>query len=40
MYVKYNTEVCLRNQCCNGKAKSITYSECVFVALGIQYNVH
>jgi hypothetical protein len=24
------------NRCCSGKAISITYSECVFVALGIQ----
>jgi hypothetical protein len=24
------------NQCCSGKAISITYHECVFVALGIQ----
>jgi len=25
------------NRCCNGKAINITYSECVFVALGIQH---
>jgi len=25
------------NHCCNGKALSITYSECSFVALGIQH---
>jgi hypothetical protein len=25
------------NHCCSGKAVSVTYSECVFVALGIQY---
>ena len=25
-----------RNHCCSGKATSITYSECVFVALCIQ----
>ena len=27
----------LRNYCCREKAKCITYSECVFVALDIQY---
>jgi len=27
----------LFNQFCSGKARSITYSECVFVALGIRY---
>ena len=27
----------LANQCCSGKAKSITYSGCVFVALVIQH---
>ena len=26
----------LCNNCCSGEAVSITYSECVFVALGIQ----
>jgi hypothetical protein len=31
-----NTEACSHNQCCRGKAISITYSECVFVALVIQ----
>ena len=25
------------NQCCSGKQISITYSECVFVALGVQH---
>jgi hypothetical protein len=28
------------NHCCNGKALSITYSECVFLALGVQHVVH
>jgi hypothetical protein len=37
MYVKRNTEERLCNYCCSGKAISITYSECVFVALGIQH---
>ena len=31
-----NTEVRSCNHCCSGKATHITYSECVFVALGIQ----
>ena len=35
----YNVTLCAHscNHCCSGKAISITYSECVFVALGIQY---
>ena len=33
---KRNTEVLSRNNWCRGKAISITYSECVFVALGPQ----
>jgi len=38
MYVSRNTETrCSRNHCCHAKAKSITYSVCVFVALGIQH---
>jgi hypothetical protein len=38
MYVvrKTNTEERVCNHCCSGKARSITYSECVFVVLGIQ----
>jgi len=28
------------NQCCSGKAISITYCGCVFVALGIQHAMH
>jgi hypothetical protein len=31
------TEAHLCNQCCHGKATSVTYSECVSVALGIQH---
>jgi hypothetical protein len=36
MYVLRKTEMCSCNQCCNGKAISITYSECVFVVIGMQ----
>jgi hypothetical protein len=36
MYVKSNNEARSCNHCCSGKAISNTYSECVFVALGIQ----
>jgi hypothetical protein len=32
-------EALLRNYCCSGKATSITYCECVFVALGIQHAI-
>jgi hypothetical protein len=34
---KRNIEVRSRNDCCRGKAISITYSECVSVALVIQH---
>jgi len=37
MYVSRNTETRSRNRCISGKAISITYSECMFVALGIQH---
>ena len=37
MYIKCNTEARSRNQCCLGKAISISYLECVFVASGIQH---
>ena len=35
-----NIEVCSCNHCCSGKAMSITYSECVCVALVIQHTMH
>jgi hypothetical protein len=37
MCVKHDSEARSCNHSCSGKAISITYSECVFVALGIQY---
>jgi len=37
MQCTYNvTQARSRNHCCGGKAISISYSECVFVGLGIQ----
>jgi len=32
-----NVQERFRNHCCSGKAINITYSECVFVALGVRY---
>ena len=37
MYVQRNIQARSFNHCSSGKAVSITYSECVFVALGIQH---
>jgi len=37
MYVRRNIEERVCNHCCSGKAISITYSEYVFVDLGIQH---
>jgi hypothetical protein len=37
MYVKRNIEVRSCNHRCSGKATSITYSECVSIALGIEH---
>ena len=37
IYILRHTEARLCNHCCSGKAVSITYSECVFVALVIQH---
>ena len=34
MSVQRNNEARSRNHCCSGKATRITYSECMFVALG------
>jgi hypothetical protein len=40
MYISRKTETrCSRNHCYHAKANSITYSECVFVALGIQHEM-
>jgi hypothetical protein len=37
MHVKRNIQARSRNHCCSRKTRSITYSECVFVALCIQH---
>ena len=37
MYIKHNIDSRSYNHCCSGKAISITYSECVFLALGIRH---
>jgi hypothetical protein len=37
MYVKRNNVARSCSHCCSGKAMSITYSDGVFVALGIQH---
>jgi len=37
MYVYYNAVARSPNNCSSGKTVSITYSECVFVALGIEH---
>jgi hypothetical protein len=39
MYVQRNTEARLCNHCCSGKTINVTYSVCVFVALGIQHAI-
>ena len=40
MYIKHNTEVHSCNHCCRGKAISITFAECLSVALVIQHAKH
>ena len=40
MYLQRNNEVRSWNHRCSAKAISITYSECVFVDLGIQHAMH
>jgi hypothetical protein len=40
MYVYRNTEARSCNNCCIGKAISIIYSKCMFVALCIQHAMH
>jgi len=37
MYIYRNMETRSYNHCCSGKTTNITYSECVFVALGSQH---
>jgi hypothetical protein len=37
MYVYRNIEARSCDHCCSGKAMSVTYSECVSLALGIQH---
>jgi len=37
MYIQRNIEARSCSHCCSGIAISITYCECVFVALGIQH---
>ena len=39
MCVLRNTEARSCHHCCSGKAIIITYSECVFVALGTQHEM-
>jgi hypothetical protein len=39
MNAKRNTEARSCNHCCSGKAIRITHSECVYVALSIQYEM-
>jgi len=40
MYVQRNIEARLCNHCVSGNAVSLIYSECMYVALGIQHAMH
>ena len=40
VHINITFEARSQNHCCHGKAISITYSECVFVALVIQHAMH
>jgi hypothetical protein len=40
MNVPHNNYTRSFDHCCSGKAISVTYSECVSVALGIQHAMH
>jgi len=40
MYAYRNIEARCCNHCCTVKTVSIVYSECVFLALGIQHAMH
>ena len=39
IYVQRNDKARSCNHCCSGKAISVTYSECVFVDVGIQHKM-
>jgi hypothetical protein len=38
--LRCNVQLLSRNQCCSGKAHSVIYSECVFVAVGIHSHTY
>jgi len=40
IHINITFEVCSQKHCCHGKAISITYCECVFVALVIQHAMY
>jgi hypothetical protein len=40
MYLKHNIAVCSFNHYFSGKARSIAYYECVFIALVMQHAMH